>query len=335
MNTSIKRNIHLGITICLLIILFDACLKSEVPIPSAPKELLAKATVPSIIYSNIKEIYLDASITKDLYKNRKLSFLWVCVGYPAVSGQPRIEHTEQFNTKVDSLMPGQYRFLLAVKDNLGNRAEASYDLEVLKDTLYGYIPIANAGPDQEIQAPNSAFFLDGSKTIFVNPWGRKLYYLWTVLSQPAGSLVVSISDHTKLETGAHDLVAGIYVFKLEVINEFGAKAYDTMQLTVKPDPLSGTIRIFENQVWIGGEDDVWGVLFVRIDIEEPGFFLYRNKNNMEVRIWDQVKSDWSDSNAFYWQASDYGLIIHYPLNDDPTIYYKEVGHKTRVMVKIL
>jgi hypothetical protein len=55
---------------------------------------------------------------------------------------------------------------------------------------------------------------------------------------------------------------------------------------------------------------------------------------MEVSFWNESVQAW-DKPDFHYIDSDGTLVIYYPWNDDESIYFKEVGKKTKVQVKFL
>lgn len=74
---------------------------------------------------------------------------------------------------------------------------------------------------------------------------------------------------------------------------------------------------------------------VGIEIEDPVLFINRHPANMEVRVWDEDNKSWSDLNKFYWVVSNGILFIEYPWPGNDDDYYKMIGVKARVQVKIL
>jgi hypothetical protein len=322
------------IQVFLLLVFVISCRKPDPVLPAPPTTIIVEATVPALIYSNVKEVYLDASRTISLNGRRALFFNWTCSSFPAASGKPVIVDSTNAFARVDNPGIGQYTFKLIIKDNLGNMAESSYALDVREDTLTGKKPIAKAGQDQQINAPKSTVILDAYETFSVNPMGRPLFFKWTVIKKPATALDVQIKNNTLPEAFVEGLVDGEYKIQLEVKNEIGLSDYDTVEIKVLPDALKGTVRVFENELWERVEDG-WGD-YVAIIIYEPDLFENRFDGNMEVRVWDDEKKEWSDPAKFEWYSSEGGgLFIMYPYLEDYEAYYKMVGVKTRVQVKFL
>ncbi len=321
------------IQVFLLLLFVVSCRKPDQVLPDGPNTINVEATVPALIYSNVKEVYLDACRTISLNSRRAMFFNWSCTSFPVASGKPRIIDSTRALAWIEKPGIGQYVFKLTVKDNLGNMAESSYALDVMEDTLVGKKPIAKAGPDLQIQAPKHTVFLDAYETFSFNPRGRKLLFKWTVIQQPAGSFLNNfISDeYSSLVNVSKE---GSYKFRLQVENELGLEASDTMEVKVLPDPYKGTTRVFENVEWkrIPG---AWGD-DLAIIIYDPDYFIERYISNMEVKVWDVDKKDWFDPNNFGWYSTWEGnLIIKYSHLDDEEVFVKLVGVKTRVQVKFL
>lgn len=322
-----------AIALCFLILLINSCKKPENELPAAPTEIILAATVPKLIYSNIKEIFMDASGTKNLNGRRELNFSWTCTVFPSGSTPPRIETPGNASTKVDRLLVGEYRFQLTVIDLIGNKAEENFSLEVRKDTLLGVIPKVYAGPDQVITAPDKVF-LNGNETVKLNPILRALEYRWSVIKQPAGSPPVLLFSDTSPLTASSPLREGTYQFQLEVINDYGIRAYDTLEVKVNPDPFKGLTRIFDTQVWTLTEFSEWKN-YVIIKFSDGGLFVNRDETNMEVSVWDDDKKDWADAGIYTWYVYEDELLIFYPWSDNGDTYIKDVGNKAKVRVKIL
>ena len=328
MKSSFIKFLHAEISVLFLVFILLACSKPDQVIPGPPKELHVEAEVPAKIYSNIKHIYLNASRTEGLNGKRLLIFNWTCTEFPSSTRAPRIVSPAKAMTMADSLAVGKYQFLLSVKDNLGNKVEQSYALEVLEDTLKNFLPVAKAGPDMEIRQPQYSIELNGDETYLFNPLNRDLIYRWSVISQPPGSPRIYFSDSTHNYTLASGFVEGSYQFRLEVENEFGLKAADTMKVRVLPDPLKGLTMIFEDQVWKWGDGD-WGA-FVFLDILDSRITEYRETINTEVRLWDEEKKEWSDPGKYSWYALPGEMLIYYPVTDTSVL-----GKKEKVQVKFL
>jgi hypothetical protein len=328
MKTLQKRYFFQGTIFVVFYLFVVSCEKPEEVLTAGPRQIILEVTVPSMIYSNTTEVFLDARRTINLNARRQLLFSWTCVLFPSAARAPKIESPDDAFTKVDSLMPGEYRFQLSVQDNIGNKSEANFVLEVRKDTLLGVIPKASAGPDQEVNAPRSFVALDGYESLILNPPYRQLHLHWTVIKQPPGSPVVNFDNPLKPVTNVYNLIEGNYMFQLEVKNEYAISAYDTTEVKVNPSPLKGVIKVYDELVWMKKDYDGWGESVI-LEVLDLGIFLYYTMNSLEVRVWDEDKHDWADPKKFDWIISDAGdLHIIYPWSEDYAEYTKEVGKKT-------
>ncbi|MEO6187434.1 MAG: T9SS type A sorting domain-containing protein, partial [Ginsengibacter sp.] len=91
-------------------------------------------------------------------------------------------------------------------------------------------PLANAGPDTTIILPKNNCMLKG---VGVDNDGTIMSYSWTKTSGPAGGNIVNKSSAT---TALNALVKGVYEFSLKVVDNNGASAFDTIQISVDPPP---------------------------------------------------------------------------------------------------
>ncbi|HMK24580.1 MAG TPA: PKD domain-containing protein [Chitinophagaceae bacterium] len=91
-------------------------------------------------------------------------------------------------------------------------------------------PIARAGADQIVNLPTDSTKLDGSTSY--DPDGTISSFHWTKVSGPASLL---ISNNSAAKTPVKNLVVGVYLFELAIIDNDGFSARDTVQVMVK-DP---------------------------------------------------------------------------------------------------
>ncbi len=88
-------------------------------------------------------------------------------------------------------------------------------------------PTAAAGLDQEITLPNNSVSLDGSGS--KDSDGAVSAWLWTKISGPDAFDIVS---PTTAKTVVKDLIGGIYQFELNVTDDVGLTAKDTVKVSV-------------------------------------------------------------------------------------------------------
>jgi len=92
-------------------------------------------------------------------------------------------------------------------------------------------PVANAGIDQTITLPVSTVVLNGTGSN--DPDGTITTYAWSKISGPNAGTIATANAVTTNVTG---LAQGVYRFRLQVTDNSGATAADTMQVTVNATP---------------------------------------------------------------------------------------------------
>jgi hypothetical protein len=321
-------------TIVILAIAFSAaCNKEEKVIPQPveppPTEITVKAVVPSVLYSNKKEIILDCSPTLKLNGYRTLKFLWTCTSFPS-GKQPAIFYPESSSTNVKNIDTGKYVFNLKVTDNLGNQNNSDYALVVYPDTLTGP-PVLPPMQNMVFMIPEPVLLFSSNVTE-VNPADRKLRFKWTLLEQPPGSPVVDIRSPSFSFTEVKGCIPGKYTFKLELTNELELSTSGTVQVTLMADSLAGTTRIYDNLAWTEYYDDIDGSTIIALDVHDPQIsFAYRNSSNTEISIWDYDMENWMAPNFMFWGGYQGGFFVYNNIKW-PGIYPKTIA---KVRVKFL
>jgi hypothetical protein len=107
-------------------------------------------------------------------------------------------------------------------------------------SLDNQLPVARAGADQAITLPVATVTVDGSTSSDAD--GTITAYAWTKISGPS---TFSIINPTSASTVINALVAGVYVFQLQVTDNAGGTGTDTITITVNPAivPPGGAILI--------------------------------------------------------------------------------------------
>ncbi|MBN8784193.1 MAG: tandem-95 repeat protein [Terrimonas ferruginea] len=131
-------------------------------------------------------------------------------------------------TNVTGLTQGVYRFRLQVTDNSG--ATAADTVQVTVNAAPNQPPVANAGADQTITLPINNVVLNGSAN---DPDGTITTYTWSKISGPNAGTIATANAVTTNVTG---LTQGVYRFRLQVTDNSGATAADTVQVTVNAAP---------------------------------------------------------------------------------------------------
>lgn len=129
-------------------------------------------------------------------------------------------------TSVSKLDSGVHKYQMGAFDQYKLASSAIVTVTVGKITPL--VPVANAGPDQSITLPVTTTTLTGTGS---ETGGRIVSYKW---AQTAGA-TATIATSTAATTGISGLsTAGTYSFSLTVTDTLGAKASDTLNVTVKP-----------------------------------------------------------------------------------------------------
>ena len=331
-----------GICAGLLFILIIACRKPDEPEVLVPaKNIMIEAFVPAQAGEVQPQVYLDARRTDILNGRRALAYRWSLTRFPAGASVKALRDADKALAVLDSpFVTGIYDIELLVQDqaNPDQQARVNFTLEILADTLRLYPPVANAGQDTTITKPDDEVQLSGMNTLYANLIDRKYRYKWSVVSQPASSPIVRIQESSSLNSLAGPLVEGVYQFRLEVRDELSRLAYDTVRVTVVPDPYKGTVKQFNDQQWklLDITNVIWDYVWtsVGIDISDPSFSPKRNETDTEVRVWIDSTQTWTAPNEYSWFCSnDRKMFILYPYDDDEKVYRRELGKKTRVEVR--
>jgi hypothetical protein len=131
-------------------------------------------------------------------------------------------------TLVTSLQVGLYQFELTVTDNVGTMARDAIVVTVQPVPNEG--PVADAGPDQQLQRAGSqptTAVLDGSSSF--DPDGALVAYAWRQVAGPALATIISPGSAQTVVSG---LQMGLHVFELKVTDNRGASAADTALVAV-------------------------------------------------------------------------------------------------------
>jgi hypothetical protein len=149
------------------------------------------------------------------------SYKWSQVSGPSTA---TIANSASAVTDAGNLIPGVYVFRLTVTDNKG--ASASDDVTVSVNAP-NQAPVANAGSDISITLPINSTTLNGSAS--KDPDGTIQAYRWTKISGPSQG---DIGDAGAVATAVTNLVAGTYIFRLQVTDDKGAIATDDVTVVV-------------------------------------------------------------------------------------------------------
>jgi hypothetical protein len=150
-----------------------------------------------------------------------VSYQWTRISGPN-SGV--INNANSASATVINLLEGTYEFELKVTDNKG--AVAKDTVQVKVNEAINIPPTANAGSDKSITFPINSVTLSGSGA---DKDGSIVSYQWTKISGPSSG---AINNANSASATATNLTEGTYQFELNVTDNKGAVAKDTMQVKV-------------------------------------------------------------------------------------------------------
>ncbi len=235
----------LKITACILltgVVAFTSCRKSSTSAPPPPDKHLpvANAGPDQTFASPPDNIILDGSTSTDPDGSNS-SYQWIRIAGPVTIA---IVNGTMPVAKIESVFPGLpvemgiYEFELKVTNASGLSSKDRVAITVIGP------PKANAGTDQTITLPARSTTLDGSASF--NLYFPVVAFSWTQISGPTQGRILFPNV---VSTAVTDLVEGTYNFRLQITDNLGAVAEDTVQIKVLPNPLSGQEFVFDNLVW--------------------------------------------------------------------------------------
>ena len=151
------------------------------------------------------------------------TYKWEKIEGPAAT----LSGTNSATLSLSNLVEGTYTFLFSVTDNSG--AITSDEVMLIVNPAANQAPAVSAGTDKSVTLPVSTASFTAAAS---DPDGTVASYLWEKVSGPE----VSLSGASSATVTANNLVEGVYIFKVTVTDNTGAKAWDEVQLTVNPQP---------------------------------------------------------------------------------------------------
>lgn len=151
-----------------------------------------------------------------------LTYAWAKTSGPAAT----LANQTTNNLTLTDLVQGTYGFRLTVTDEDG---ATDFDdmMLVVNAVAANEAPTANAGSDRTITLPTNSLNLGGSGS---DPDGTISAYSWVKVSGPT----VSLGATNVATLSLTNLVEGIYVFRIEVVDDDGATDTDDVNVTVLP-----------------------------------------------------------------------------------------------------
>ena len=153
-----------------------------------------------------------------------LSYFWLLKTKPAGS-KAKLSEADSVNPSFTADVAGDYVITLIVND--GNADSAFDDVTITAGSIAQNAPVANAGKDKNV-VTGLIVTLDGSKSS--DPDGDSLSYLWTMVSQPAGS-TSALSSVSVVKPSFTPDADGSYVISLLVNDGTVDSAVDTVTVT--------------------------------------------------------------------------------------------------------
>ncbi len=151
------------------------------------------------------------------------SYSWTQLSGPAGG---TITTPSATTTTITGLVQGVYVFTLTTTDNQGGKGTDNVQITVNAATA-NQSPVAKAGSDMTITMPTNNVNVNGSSS--TDPNGTITSYTWTKV---AGPTQYTIASSTAASTAITNLTTGVYSFQLKVMDNAGAVAMDTVQVTV-------------------------------------------------------------------------------------------------------
>ncbi|HET9280279.1 MAG TPA: PKD domain-containing protein [Flavitalea sp.] len=182
---------------------------------------------------------LNGSASSDPDSNI-VSYRWVKIAGPSSF---TLVNANSMVMEVKDLVQGTYSFELLVTDAGGSFSRDT--VQVFANFLSGNIPpVADAGADQKRILRSTRVPLDGSGSH--DPDGIIMGSTWSQIKGPNIAQITHVNLPVSSIVG---FVEGVYIFRLEVTDDKGAKDDDTVMIEFVRDTLSGKTIIY---------DDIWG-----------------------------------------------------------------------------
>jgi len=180
---------------------------------------------PDQSVNTLSLVTLDGSASYDPDGNTPLTYQWFQTSGPGV---PLSNPMAIQPTFIAPPMPASLTFDLYVFDTQGGSSAP----DTVSITVLNQVPIANAGPDQQVLI-NSLVTLDGTASI--DPEGTPLTYQWT---QTAGPTVVLDNPVAASPNFPAPSQAAVITFSLVVTDAHGGVSLaDTVTITVQSHSL--------------------------------------------------------------------------------------------------
>jgi predicted peptidase len=154
-----------------------------------------------------------------------VTYKWTMISGPA---QFTLTGSDSVKATLSNLAAGTYALQLAVTDNSGAKGYDTVNVKVNAAPVVSTGLTAKAGADTSITLPASSATLNGTASA-AGTDSKIVAYVWNKLSGPSQFTVTNVYTATPT---IGSLVAGVYVIKMTITDDKGAKAYDTVKVTV-------------------------------------------------------------------------------------------------------
>ncbi|HTE12682.1 MAG TPA: PKD domain-containing protein [Chitinophagaceae bacterium] len=189
--------------------------------PASNQVPVANAGGNTTITLPINSVSLDGSASYDP-DGSIVAYYWVQSSGPSSFN---IADVSAAKTTVSNLVAGVYVFTLQARDNAGSIGFSTKTITVIPGN--NQTPVSNAGSNVTITLPTNSVSLDASASY--DPDGSIVAYYWVQSSGPSS---FNIADVSAAKTTVSNLVAGVYVFTLQVRDNAGIIGFSTKTITV-------------------------------------------------------------------------------------------------------
>lgn len=185
------------------------------------RSLIAAMIIGICAFSQVQVVTLNGSASTDADGNIQ-GWKWIQIGN--TPSQTVITNANQAIATVVPAgglqwQPGSYLFELTVTDNFGATAK-----DTVRISFSSQPPTVDAGLSQTVQSTATVTLKATAKATYgiIKSWA------WSQVSGP-GTAIFNRKDTSTVTLSG--LVAGVYVLKVQVVDNYGATASDTMTVT--------------------------------------------------------------------------------------------------------
>jgi hypothetical protein len=248
--------------------LFTEAISVPPPPPPANQPPVANAGSDITLTLPVNSTTLDGKASADA-DGSIASYLWTKLSGPA---EGTIGSPAAAATSVSNLIEGVYIFRLTVTDDKGATGQDDVMVTVNKKPAdpntndstnnnpgsdpANRTPVANAGSDITITQPIHSATLNGGQSY--DPDGSIVAYKWSLVSGPGQYVMRST---TASVTSVSELVAGVYIFRLQVTDDKGATTTDDVTVQVNPAKTPDEVTPLTVTVMPNPTTDVWRIQF--------------------------------------------------------------------------